>query len=597
MVRDPHSFGNPHEVCPSHLGLELTLDFERRRMDGVCDLTLVWPQSTVTHLDLDTRDLTITSVMDPSGNPLRYDLGPRHPFMGQRLRIDLPDRPAHLRITYHTHPDAAALQWLTPAQTTSQHLPFLFTQSQAILARTWIPCIDSPGVRTTFDAVVHAPPGITVVMGAHHQSHAPEQGQFRFTMPYAIPAYLIALAAGEITFRSISDRTGVYAEPEVLDRAAWECADMDHMIEAAEALYGPYRWGRWDAIILPPSFPFGGMENPMLTFATPTILAGDRSLVSLMAHELAHSWSGNLVTNATWGDFWLNEGFTTYFERRIVEALYGSDLAEMQWLLGQRTLAHTIDQLTPSEPEFTKLRMNLDARDPDDAFSELPYEKGANFLRVLENHVGRASFDTFLQHYFDAHAFQSMTTSRFLEQLREHLFDGDISAWETLRINEWLYQPGAPDNLVVPDSNHFERTRAAANAFMTEAQLPTAMAATWATAEWLDFLHSLPLEMAHDKLEQLDEVYHFSQSGNAEILFAWLAVCIRNTYEPSFTAVEAFLCQQGRRKFLQPLYSALWANLHTRSLAVAIYRRARPGYHPIAVATIDGIVDLPAHSA
>lgn len=597
MVRDPHSFGNPHEVYPSHLALDLTLDFERRCIDGTCDLTLVWPQSNAAHLDLDTRDLTITAVTDREGDPLRYELSAAHPFMGQRLRIHLTRHLACLRIAYHTHPDAAALQWLTPAQTTSQRLPFLFTQSQAILARTWIPCVDSPGVRTTFDAVVHVPPGMTAVMGAHHQTHDPEQGRFCFTMPYAVPAYLIALAAGEMAFRAISERTGVYAEPAVLDRAAWECADMDHMIEAAEVLYGPYRWGRWDAIILPPSFPFGGMENPMLTFATPTILAGDRSLVSLMAHELAHSWSGNLVTNATWGDFWLNEGFTTYFEHRIVEVLYGDDLAEMQWLLGQRTLAHTIDQLMPSEPEFTKLRMNLDTRDPDDAFSELPYEKGANFLRVLEAHVGRPAFDTFLQNYFEAHAFQSMTTDHFLERLRDHLFDGDLTAWDTLRIHDWIDRPGAPDNMIIPDSDHFERTRAAADAFMAKGQLPTTISDGWATAEWLDFLQSLPAEVSHDKLEQLDDVYHFSQSGNAEILFAWLSVCIRNTYEPSFAVVEAFLCRQGRRKFLQPLYGALWSNPHTRQLATTIYRQARPGYHPIAVATIDGIVDLSAPSA
>ncbi len=594
MVRDPHSYGNSHEVCPSHLALELTLDFTQRRIDGRCDLTLAWLQPDVTHIDLDTRDLTITAVTDHEGHPLSYELGPPHPFMGSRLRIHLPERQETVRMIYHTHADAAALQWLTPAQTTSEQLPFLFTQSQAILARTWIPCMDSPGVRTTYDAVVTVPPGMTAVMGAHHETHEPEHGRFRFTMPYAIPAYLIALAAGELAFRAISDRTGVYAEPAVLERAAWECADMDHMIQAAEALYGPYRWGRWDTIILPPSFPFGGMENPMLTFATPTILAGDRSLVSLMAHELAHSWSGNLVTNATWGDFWLNEGFTTYFERRIVEALYGNDLAEMQWLLGQRTLAHTIDRLTPAEPEFTKLRMNLDTRDPDDAFSELPYEKGANFLRVLENHFGRPAFDTFLQQYFEDHAFENMTTSRFLELIRDRLFHGDVTEWETLRIHDWIDQPGAPDNMIIPNSNHFEQTRAAANTFMSEGQLPTPASDTWATAEWLDFLHSLPENIALDKLQQLDEAFRLSQSGNAEILYAWLAVCIRNTYEPAFPVVEDFLCRQGRRKFLHPLYGALWANPHSRDLAVAIYRRARPGYHPIAVATIDGIVDLTA---
>jgi hypothetical protein len=332
------------------------------------------------------------------------------------------------------------------------------------------------------------------------------------------------------------------------------------------------------------------MENPMLTFATPTILAGDRSLVSLMAHELAHSWSGNLVTNATWGDFWLNEGCTTYFERRIVEVLYGTEIAEMQWLLGQRALHHTVERFLKTEPEFTKLSMNLDQHDPDDAFSELPYEKGANFLRVLETHVGRPAFDTFLQQYFEDHAFQSMTTSRFLDLLQERLLPGDSRTWDALQIQSWVHEPGVPANIVIPNSDHFERTRAAAAAFVTDGSLTAVHPDTWVTAEWLDFLKSLPQDLSHEHLRQLDSQFHFTQSGNSEILFAWLAVCIRNTYEPAFAAVEAFLCGQGRRKFLQPLYEALCANAATQELAVSIYRKARPGYHPIAVSTIDGIV-------
>jgi leukotriene-A4 hydrolase len=306
-------------------------------------------------------------------------------------------------------------------------------------------------------------------------------------MPWAIPPYLIALAAGELAFQPLSERTGVYAEPAVLAAAAWECADMEQMVQAAEALYGAYHWGRWDAVILPPSFPFGGMENPLLTFATPTILAGARSLVSLMAHELAHSWSGNLVTNATWGDFWLNEGCTTYFERRIVEALYGQEVAEMHWLLGQRALRRAIARFIDNEPEFTKLSMQLDARDPDDAFSELPYEKGANFLRLLETYVGRPVFDAFLQAYFADHAFQSMTTQRFLGLLKTELVQC-AAAWETLQVDAWVYGTGVPENMVVPSSDRFTRVRAAAEAFGADGTLPLAQRESWVTAEWLEFL-------------------------------------------------------------------------------------------------------------
>lgn len=589
-AQDPHSYGNTRNVRPSHLSLDLRLDFDRCCIDGSCTLTLAWSDDASGYVDLDTKGLTIAAVTDAQGKTLRYEMASPQGFMGSKLRITVPDQPTQIRIAYSTAPSAEALQWLTPVQTTSGKWPFLFTQSQAILARTWFPCMDSPGVRCTYDATVRVPHGMTAIMSANQQLAHPEQGIFRFHMPLPIPAYLIALAAGEIAYRPLSHRTGVYAEPAVLEAAAWEFAEMEEMIRAAEALYGPYRWGHWDAIVLPPSFPFGGMENPLLTFATPTILAGDRSLVSVMAHELAHSWSGNLVTNATWNDFWLNEGCTTYFERRIVETLYGADVAEMHWLLGQQALHRVINRLMSSEPEFTKLAMHLDGRDPDEAFSELPYEKGANFLRVLEQYVGRAAFDAFLQAYFDDHAFQSMSSVQFLEILRDRLFHGDTAAWETLQVEAWVYEPGVPENIVVPESDHFAKTHAAANTFMATGSLHEGQQHTWRTAEWIDFLRSLPQAVPAEKLAVLDQAFALSHAGNTEILFAWLEVCIRNTYTPAFRAVEELLCRQGRRKFLQPLYEALWANPHTQELAKTIYAKARAGYHPIAVATIDHIL-------
>jgi leukotriene A-4 hydrolase/aminopeptidase len=590
-AHDPHSYGNTHDVRPSHLSLDLTLDFDRCLIHGSCTLTLVWSQTAAGHVDLDSKDLTIAAVSNARGDALRYEVGAAQAFMGSRLRIYVPDQQEQVCITYSTAATAAALQWLTPAQTTSGKWPFLFTQSQAILARTWFPCMDSPGVRVSYDATVRVPAGMMALMSAKQQPASPEQGVFRFHMPLPIPAYLIALAVGEIAYRPLSHRTGVYAEPDVLAAAAWEFAEMEHMMRAAEGLYGPYRWGHWDAIVLPPSFPFGGMENPLLTFATPTILAGDRSLVSVMAHELAHSWSGNLVTNATWNDFWLNEGCTTYFERRIVEILYGTEVAEMHWLLGQRALQRAIDRFSTRAPEFTKLAMRLDGHDPDDAFSELPYEKGANFLRVLERYCGRASFDAFLQTYFAEHAFQSMSTARFLEILQDRLLQGDATAWEDLQVEAWVYEPGVPDNIVVPISDRFAKTHEAAAACMAYGSLAGVHRNTWTTAEWIDFLRSLPQDVPHDKLALLDQTFALSRSGNSEILFAWLEICIRNTYTPAWPVVEDFLCRQGRRKFLQPLYEALWANSHTRELAQTIYGKARTGYHPIAVATIDHIVN------
>jgi leukotriene-A4 hydrolase len=591
VARDVHSFGNPDEVRPTHLALDLTLDFTAKTMTGTADLTLAYPgKAPVKELRLDTRDLTIRSVTGDDGKPLTFTLGAKTPHLGQPLQIALPTAaPKRVRISYATSPEASALQWLEPRQTTSGALPFLLTQSQAIHARSWIPIMDSPGVRVTYEAVVRVPKGITAVMSAEHLTHDPAQGMFRFKMPQAIPAYLIALAAGELAFRPLSERTGVYAEPAVVEKAAAEFADVEKMVQATEALYGPYAWGRWDTIVLPPSFPFGGMENPRLTFATPTIIAGDRSLVNVMVHELAHSWSGNLVTNATWSDFWLNEGFTTYIENRVTEALYGREVAEMLQLLGQRDLRQEVIDVEKAHAGDSKLYLALEGRDPDEGMTEVAYEKGANFLRVLEKQFGRPALDAFLRSYFEAHKFQSMTTAQFLERLKRELFKGDEALWKTLRVEEWVHQPGIPTNIVVPSSARAEATRAAAAEFTKTGSL-TGVRKDWVTVEWLEFLNSLEKPLSAERLRALDEAFAFSRSGNSEILFAWLMHGVRSSWEPAYPALESFLTRQGRRKFLKPLYEAMMANPSTQDMARRIYAKARPGYHPISTATIDKIV-------
>ena len=587
---DVHSLGNPAEVRPTHLSLDLQLRFEDKTIAGSTDLTLAYPKGPAGHLDLDTRDLKVKKVTAlPSGRPLAFVLDPAVPHLGQRLRITLPrPNPRRVRVEYETQPQASALQWLEPQQTTSGKLPFLYTQSQAIHARSWIPCQDSPGVRVTYDAVVRAPAGMTVVMSAAHLAHQKDKGLFRFRMPHAIPPYLIALAAGEIAFKPLSSRTGVYAEPAVLEKAAWEFADVEKMVQVAERLYGPYRWGRWDTIVLPPSFPFGGMENPRLTFATPTAIAGDRSLVALLAHELAHSWSGNLVTNATWSDFWLNEGFTSYIENRIVEELYGKEVAEMQALLSQRELKEAVAD-PKMRPEDTHLHIALTGRDPDDGMSAIAYDKGANLLRMLEHRFGRARFDAFLRRYFDAHAFRSITTARFMEILERDLFRGDKALWKEVAVPDWVYGPGIPASMVVPASDRFQKTRAAAEAFVKAGSLE-GVKKEWVTAEWLDFLNSLPQELTAEQMAELDRRFAFSRSGNSEVLFAWLMHAVRNTWEPAFPALEDFLTRMGRRKFLRPLYQALQDNPKTRDLARKIYAKARPTYHPISVSAVDAIL-------
>jgi len=596
-AHDVHSLANFDVVRPSHLSLDLTLDFETRRIQATNELTLAYASdATPAHLDLDTRGLRIRRVTDPaSGRELAFGLDAPVEWLGQRLRIDLGGaRLEKVRIEYETGPDASALQWLEPRQTSGSR-PFLLTQSQAIHARSWIPCADSPGVRVTYDAIVRVPPGLSVVMSAEHGDHDPDKGIFRFRMRETIPPYLLALAAGELGFRPLGARTGVYAEPAVLERAASEFRDVERMVRIAERLYGPYRWGRWDSIVLPASFPYGGMENPRITFATPTILAGDRSLVSVMAHELAHSWSGNLVTNATWSDFWLNEGFTTYLENRIVEVLYGADVAAMEVLLGQQALRRKVEELRASRPSDTALVPELAGRDPGEAATEIAYEKGASLLRVLERRFGRRRFDAFLLSYFQQNAFTSMTTTRFLEILKRELIRDDDRAWTEARVEEWVFGTGLPGNLVTPRSRAYDAARAAASSFVKTGALD-GVGKGWVTAQWRLFLGELPKPLAPERMAALDRRFDLTHSGNAEVLAAWLEHAVAAGYPPAYPALEAFLTRVGRVKFLEPLYRAMEKNETTRGLAREIYAKARPGYHPIAVTAIDAVLGSPEAS-
>ncbi|HEY8548768.1 MAG TPA: leukotriene A4 hydrolase C-terminal domain-containing protein, partial [Vicinamibacterales bacterium] len=375
----------------------------------------------------------------------------------------------------------------------------------------------------------------------------------------------------------------------MLDRAANEFADLEKMVEAAERLYGPYRWGRYDLLVLPPSFPFGGMENPTLTFATPTIIAGDRSLTSLVAHELAHSWSGNLVTNATWNDFWLNEGFTVYFELRIMEALYGADRMAMLEVLGRRELEEEIERLGAQSPD-THLRLRLEGRNPDDGMTSIAYEKGAALLRLIEATVGRERFDAWLRSWFERRAFTSATTDDFLEDLRSNLLKGDRALEEKLQLAAWIDGPGLPANATTPRSDAFTRVDEALKQFAAGTAAAQLQTAGWVTQQWQHFIGNLPASMTAARLADLDRQFGFSKSGNSEVLFAWLRVAIRHRYEPAMPSLERFLTSQGRRKFLRPLYEDLMATDWGKPIARRIYAAARPTYHAVAVSTLDAIV-------
>ncbi len=592
LEQDIHSHARPNEARVTHVALDLATDFTAKTLAGTATLTVARAPGA-TELVLDARDLTILGATDAGGDALQYALGASDPIMGAPLTVQLPTRGDRISIRYRTSPGASALQWLSPAQTAGKRQPYLFSQGQAILTRTWIPTQDSPGIRQTYEARITVPAALRAVMSAEQLTPDGEPAAagrtFRFRMNEAIPHYLIAIAVGDIAFREIGPRTGVYAEPSVVDSAAREFADVERMVGVAESIYGPYRWGRYDILVLPPSFPFGGMENPRLTFATPTILAGDRSLVSLIAHELAHSWSGNLVTNATWSDFWLNEGFTTYFENRIMEAMYGRDIAVMLQALERTELDAEIAGFGADTAE-TILHLRLAGRDPDDGMTQIAYNKGSSFLRMLELAVGRERFDQYLRSYFDRHAFQPMTTARFLADMRANLLGGSDARYRELQVDRWVYGTGLPSNMPVARSDRFARVEAQARAF-AQGAVPTSLVTTgWITQEWQHFLGSLPDTMTTAQMAALDQQFGFTRTGNSEILFAWLRKAIASRYQPAMSALETFLTTQGRRKFLVPLYGDLMKAEWGRPVARRIYATARPLYHPVSTGSLDGLL-------
>ncbi len=528
--RYSHSFANADEVVVRYLDLDWDVRFDQRAIDGTATLHIERVVDGAGRLRLDTRDLAIAAVeLSDDGDDWMatpFALGTADPILGAPLEVSLSPTATQVRVTYTTSPGASGVQWLEPAQTAGKTHPFMFTQSQAIHARSWIPLQDTPGVRVTYSATVRTPPALRAVMSAAHDIEAPLDGEFQFEMRQAIPSYLIALAVGDLTFRSMGDRTGVYAEPSVVESAAAEFDDTEAMMVATERLYGPYRWERYDLLVLPPSFPFGGMENPRLTFATPTVIAGDKSLVALVAHELAHSWSGNLVTNATWRDFWLNEGFTVYLERRILEEVFGRRRVDMEATLDRQTLAEELARL---EPPDQILHVDLRGRDPDDGMTQVPYFKGDLFLRLLEESVGRARFDLFLRAYFDHFAFRSITTSDFVAYLHAHLLSDDGDLFETLGVDAWLEQPGLPANAPHYESEALTRVeRQAARWAKGETTAAALESDDWTTQEWLHFLKSVPGTLTSQQMIELDDTFGLTEVGNSEVAHEWLLTAVRN---------------------------------------------------------------------
>lgn len=569
-----------------HLGLDIEVSFNRKQISGKATWDI--ENTTGTNiLRLDTYDLAIDSVI-ADNSKAQFSLDSPVVHLGSRLNIPITATTKQVSIYYHTGKNARALQWLDPQQTLGKKHPFLYTQSESIYARSWIPCADGPGIRYTYDARVKVPKGALALMSAQNPQQVNDSSIYHFKMEIPIPAYLMALAVGDIQFRSIDERTGVYAEPNMIAKARYEFENVGNMVTTAEKLYGPYRWGRYDVLVLPPGFPIGGMENPRLTFSTPTIISGDRSLVNLIAHELAHNWSGNLVTNATWDDFWLNEGFTMYFERRLTEAMTDKSYADMLWELGYQDLETNVNELGKDSRD-TWLKLDLKGRDPDDGLTDIPYEKGCHFLKLIENNVGRPRMDAFLKKYFDEHAFKTITTEQFLAYLNDNLIKGDSDLAKKLTINAWVYGPGIPANCPRVNPERFVKVDSARTAFLRTNNLATINTKDWSTYEWLQFLRKMPDSLNAAQMKTLDDAYHFTQSGNSEIADQWFIMAVRTDYKTAFPAMDKFLSSVGRRKFIEPLYQEMMKT-GKADMAKSVYQKYRMNYHPLAQESLDKMV-------
>ena len=601
---DYHSFANVDQFRTTHLDLDLRVNLDDKTISGTVELALKRLDPRATQLILDSKGLTINDVTqkatDVMGAQSKSDdiwvSRPFHfekpdPLLGSALVIDLPPsrKPVEfIRIDYVTPPTAAALQWLTKKQTAGGHRAFLYTQSEPIGTRSWIPLQDTPQVRVTYRAKVHTDSDVLAVMSAENDPRTKRNGEYSFVMPQPIPSYLIALAVGDLHFEATGPRTGVYAEKSVVKAAAKEFADTESMIETSEKLFGPYRWTRYDILVLPPSFPVGGMENPRLTFITPTVIAGDKSLVSVIAHELAHSWSGNLVTNATWRDLWLNEGFTDYLENRIMGAVYGPQRASMEAVLGLRRLR---DNLATLKPADQVLAIDLRDRDPDLAFSDAPYEKGRLFLMYLDAKFGRERFDAFLRSYFDHFAFKSITTEQFTEYLTQNLLNRYPGIVTRDQVLAWEHAPGIPADAVLPVSTAFDSVDDARTAWLAGKVTVRKFGLDWVTQQWLYFLDKMPESSGTQQLADLDKAYGLTRSRNAEIEHSWLRIVIRNNYQPGYARLEQYLTTIGRRKLIEPLYTDLMKTPSGTLFAKRVYAKAKPGYHPETVAAIETIVN------
>ena len=582
---DVFSFSEPKKVTTRAVALDLTVDFEQRRLSGTARLEIENLSGTDL-LVLDTEALTIHSVK-VDGAPAGWSFGTTTSF-GTPLRVSITPETRFVTIEYTTSSNASGLLWNTAQQSFGRQQPYLYTQNEPVSARSWIPLQDTPTVRLTYEATLRVPPGLLALMSANENPIAPnESGIYSFRMPYRIPSYLIALAVGRLEFRSLDSRSGVYAEPELIEDAVHELGYVPAMMASAERIAGPYPFDRYDLLLMPPTYIVGGMEHPMLNFLHPfSVVSQNDPLVveptTLVAHELAHSWSGNSATLANWNDVWLNEGITSYLENRIMEDVGGIERGEHLWFADRQNFAGYAASV--EDPAVTILHREVPH--PYSGFGMAGYVKGALFIRTLEDLAGREAFDAFLRRYFGAFAYRWVDHKAFLEFFRESFPDPALQ--QSMKLEEWVYQPGLPSNVTAPASSQvWSRAMSRASQFAAGASFESLAPATWREYELQPFLQ-LAQTSVRARMAEVDAVLGLSNRVTPPAV--WLLHAIAAGYEPANAGLERALARGGSNGLLLQLYTALAQTPSGRTRALDLFTRYRDRYHDAIEAQIESLL-------
>ncbi|XP_068145355.1 leukotriene A-4 hydrolase isoform X2 [Drosophila tropicalis] len=600
---DPSSYSQPELITTEHSSFNWKVDFEGTKLQGSVQHRFNVLANNLEKILLDVRDINVKSATLLAGGsevPINYFISDAVEDMGQKLTLELPAGTAkgslNVRIDYETSSSASALQWLNPAQTLGKEHPYMFSQCQAIHARSVLPCQDTPSVKFTYEAEVEHPKELTALMSALIEKKT--EGKTNFKQEVPIPAYLVAIAIGKLVSRPLGPNSNVWAEEAIVDACAEEFSETSTMLKTASDLCGPYVWKQYDLLVMPPSFPFGGMENPCLTFVTPTLLAGDKSLADVVAHEIAHSWTGNLVTNKNFEHFWLNEGFTVFVESKIVGRMQGAKELDFKMLSNLTDLQECLRTQLSSTPELSKLVVDLTNCGPDDAFSSVPYFKGSTFLRYLEDLFGGPSFfEPFLRDYLKKYAYKSIETNDFKQALYEYFKDGDKKDKLTeVDWQLWLTSEGMPPIIPKFDESLVNVTKNLAKLWSSKSVAELSDNADIkqkiSIHQLIDFLGKLIetadfVDLNEAKIELLEKTYNLQNSKNAEVRFRLNRLIIRARLINRLDEIIEFANSNFRMKFCRPIYRDLAAWPEAKPAAVKNFLSVKDQMMTVCVHTIE----------